>query len=205
MTDASTWPATVIHVNEDGWVLINRGSHQGVVRGQRLLVVGEGVRELRDLASENGATGASLSVPTSMAPVLTIRRTYEMLEVVYAEGECAVAIATRTPHERRPEVYRGPGGELLVWVPLPEGYTWPPAGGVDDTELMDEADDEEADEAEEPDASLEDGELTDEASGDALPDTPPERGEQEDERWEEALPLNSVRVGALVVPAVAAV
>ncbi len=43
------WPADIIHVNEDGWVLINRGSRHGVAVGLHLLVVGTGVRELRDL------------------------------------------------------------------------------------------------------------------------------------------------------------
>ena len=51
----ATWPADVIHVNEDGWVLINRGSRHGIVVGQGLLVVGQGVRELRNLfAGESG-------------------------------------------------------------------------------------------------------------------------------------------------------
>ena len=35
-------------------------------------------------------------------------------------------------------------------------------------------------------------------------DAPPELGEQDDERWDEALPLNGVNVGDLVLPAIPA-
>ncbi len=44
-TASGTWPADVIHVNEDGWVLVNRGSQHGVFVGMRLLVGGAGIRE----------------------------------------------------------------------------------------------------------------------------------------------------------------
>src|SRR5258708_33971705 len=100
----AAWPADVIHVNEDGWVLLNRGRRHGVSAGLRLLVVGQGIRELRDLYA---AEPAGDTPPLA----LRIRRTYEQLEVVHAEGECAVAIATRTPPERRPHVYTGPSGK----------------------------------------------------------------------------------------------
>ena len=43
------WPAQIIHVNEDGWALINRGATHGVSVGTRLLVVGDSMRDLRDL------------------------------------------------------------------------------------------------------------------------------------------------------------
>src|SRR5579872_578558 len=123
------WPAEVIHVNEDGWVLVNRGRAHGVVPGLRLLVVGTGIRALR------------------------IRRTYEELDVLYVEETCAVAVATRAPAARRPKFYRGPDGELLVWVPLPEGWTYPHPG-TDDTpadDTDDSDDDQDADEQEDQD------------------------------------------------------
>jgi len=218
------WPADVIHVNEDGWVLINRGLAQGVVVGQRLLAVGPSVRNLRNLFAAHNDAPAPV--------VLQIRRTYEMLEVVYAERECVVAVAARAPIERRPEFYRGPSGELLVWVPLPRDYTYPPANGDEDNG----AEDNDADDAEDgahdvgvnvpimgyptgrmntrPTAGDSVDETESEDSADdgggqvpydqAVADEPPERVTQEDERWEEALPLNGVSVGDLVVPALPA-
>lgn len=183
-TDAGKlWPAQVIHVNEDGWVLVNRGQRHGVMPGLRLLVVGTGIRELHDvMAAEKDAP-----------PVLRIRRTYEELDVVYVEDTCAVAVATRAPRERRPVSYRGPEGELLVWVPLPDGWTYPQPGSEQDAPDDDDDDDDEyQDDAEA--ASAE----TDEQP---TLDVPPEVGEQDDERWEEALPLNGVAVGDLVVTA----
>ncbi len=208
------WPADVIHVNEDGWVLINRGLTQGVVVGQRLLVVGPSVRALRNIFATHGDTPAPVA--------LQIRRTYELLEVVYAERECAVAVAARAPIQRRPEFYRGPSGELLVWVPLPTDYTWPPAddAGNDDTgdsgaddassDASDAASDDEDDAEDSDDDSADDSgglDGSNESAGanaQAAPDEPPEHVAQEDERWEEALPLNGVSVGDLVVPALPA-
>ena len=193
------WPADVVHVNEDGWVLVNRGRRHGVVPGLRLLVVGTGIRELRDLFPTTNAASA----PAPEQPVaLRIRRTYEQLEVVYTEDACAVAIATRTPPQRRPSFYRGPEGELLVWVPLPEGFTYPQPGSADATPPPTDdgaSDSGDYDATGDPNAAAGD---TDDADDDEEPDTPPEHGEQDDERWEEALPLNGVAVGDLVVPAI---
>ncbi len=194
----ATWPADVIHVNEDGWVLINRGAQHGVTVALRLLVVGAGERELRDLfpagaadaqptegeEGEAGAAGADEPV------VLRTRRTYELLEVVHVEPGCAIAIAARTPTERRPQFYRGPDGDLLVWVPLPADFTYPR------TEDEDEEDEDEPYDHADTDAAGDGGE------GAAEIDAPPQRADQEDERWEEALPLNGVGVGDQVVPAV---
>jgi hypothetical protein len=189
-TGTGTWPADVIHVNEDGWVLINRGQRAGVFAGLQLLVVGSGVRALRNLFASGSDGGSTGDEPV----VLRIRRTYEQLEVVYAEADCAVAVATRTPLARRPSFYRGPGGELLVWVPLPEGYTYPPP----DTGSA--PDDEDEDDVDEPADEADDG--ADGDTAEPAPDLPPETGEQDDKRWEEALPLNGVSVGDLVVPAI---
>ena len=188
-TARAPWPADVIHVNEDGWVLINRGSRDGVAVGLRLLVVGTGVRDLHDLFAPDASS-------EMQPPALRIRRTYELLEVVHAEENCAVAIATRTPAARRPTVYRGPQGELLVWVPLPEGYTWPPPNSAPDAQQPESP----------PWASAPDDDATtdDESSDDGDADAPPERAPQDDEPWEEALPLNSVSVGDIVLPALPA-
>lgn len=188
----SIWPADIIHVNEDGWVLINRGRVHGVVPGLRLLVAGQGIRELRDLYAQasDGVDGA---------PALRIRRTYEQLEVIHVEERSAIAIATRTPSERRPHVYRGPDGELLVWVPLPEGFTWPRPGAAEPHDWHDDETGvapDDADSGADADAARES-----DAGGDVT-DVPPELGEQDDERWEEALPLNGVAVGDIVLPAI---
>lgn len=196
---AHGWPADVIHVNEDGWVLVNRGRTAGVVPGMRLLVVGSGTRELRDLFAPAATEGVEAP------PVLRLRRTYEMLEVVYVEDECAVAVAERAPAARRPQFYRGPSGELLVWVPLPDNYSWPPVDDEPDG-MMDGAP-ADGDEGAEADVSGEDetgGASDTEDAGTSGGDEPPGTQGQEDQRWEEALPLNSVSVGDIVMPAVPA-
>ncbi|GEM_PF-866947 len=206
------WPADVIHVNEDGWVAINRGLTHGVMVGMRLLVIGAGVREVRDLfnANPNAPESASAEKPV----VLRTRRTYELLEVIYVEQESAIAVATRAPLERRPEFYRGPDGELLVWVPLPKDYTWPPPDATDNeaTASADNDDnynygygygygqsDDSADDDDENEVAGDSAELADDEV-----DAPNERIAQEDERWEEALPLNGVSVGDRVTPAIPA-
>lgn len=186
------WPAEIVHVNEDGWVLINRGLRQGVVQGLWLLVVGDTTRELRDVF-------ASDTLPV----LLRIRRTYELLEVVYAEEQCAVAIAARVPRERRPKVYRAPGGELLVWVPLSPEYTWPAVveagagadAGEERADAQDAGQDLDDGAADEGDVGGGAGEQV-AADADALVD------QQDDDRWEQALPLNGVEVGDLVLPAI---
>src|SRR5262249_46754337 len=136
---------------------------------------------------------------------LRIRRTYEQLDVIHVEERVAIAIATRTPPERHPSVYRGPDGELLVWVPLPQGFTWPQPGAADGNdphgEAADGGVDDAADEAETDEAET-DGDGDGETGDGAVTDAPPERGEQDDERWEEALPLNGVNVGDIVLPAI---
>ncbi len=137
------------------------------------------------------ATSSRRADPPPLA--LRIRRTYEQLEVIHAEDAAAIAIATRTPPERRPQVHIGPDGELLVWVPLPPGFSWPPSGTRDETDpQVDETYD--SDDA----VTATDGD----ANQAPAPDAPSELGEQDDERWEEALPLNGVNVGDLVLPAI---
>src|SRR5258708_38670202 len=91
----AAWPADVIHVNEDGWVLLNRGRRHGVSAGLRRLAVGPGIRELRDLYA---AEAAGDTPP----PALRSRRTCGQLEGSHAEEDCAAAIATRAPQQRRP-------------------------------------------------------------------------------------------------------
>jgi len=137
--------------------------------------------------------------------VLRTRRTYELLEIVYAEDRCAVAVAARAAAARRPEFYRGQGGELLVWVPLPNDYTWPQPAGPDDEPSDDDkpddayasGDDDANDATDEARASE-----SEDAGGPPVGDEPPSHGDQEDQRWEEALPLNGVSVGDIVIPAV---
>lgn len=202
---ADIWPADVIHVNEDGWVLINRGQQHGVPVGLRLLVVGVGARELRDLFADEHASAQASETEEEAEPatgveepvVLRTRRTYELLEVVHVEPACAVAIAARAPAERRPQFYRGPKGELLVWVPLPPTFTYPQPNA--NTEEEEEEAEEHGEQPYDQEEGADDGE-TGGAGGSA--DVPPQRTEQEDERWEEALPLNGVGVGDQVVPAV---
>lgn len=194
----STWPADIIHVNEDGWVLVNRGRAHGVVPGLRLLVVGQSIRELRDLYAQAGDS-------TSESPALRIRRTYEQLEVIHVEDRSAIAIATRTPQERRPSVYRGPDGELLVWVPLPEGFSWPRPGASESHDWHDDTSDAPTDDMTDNATDDMDGDTGAQADAEAdgeTMDAPPELGEQDDERWEEALPLNGVNVGDIVLPAI---
>ncbi len=201
----SIWPADIIHVNEDGWVLINRGRMHGIVPGLCLLVAGQGIRELRNLYAQAGDDVAG-------EPALRIRRTYEQLEVIHVEERSAIAIATRTPSERRPHVYRGPDGELLVWVPLPEGFTWPkpgtaePHGSHGDASDDDMGDTDDTDDTDDmTDAATDDADGEGDGGRDPEGDTtgvPPELGEQDDERWEEALPLNGVAVGDIVLPAI---
>lgn len=197
-TTPPPWPADVIHVNEDGWVLINRGQAHGVAPGLRVFVVGSATRELRDLF---GAPADGGEAPV----VLRTRRTYELLEIVYAEDRCAVAVAARAAAARRPEFYRGQGGELLVWVPLPNDYTWPqPAGPDDEPSDDDKPDDTYAAGGDDADDATDGAGATmsDDAGGPPVGDEPPSHGDQEDQRWEEALPLNGVSVGDIVIPAV---
>lgn len=190
----ATWPADVIHVNEDGWVLINRGREHGVMPGLRLLVVGQGIRELRDIFAGEG-TGSG-------APALRIRRTYEQLEVIHAEPRCSIAVAARVPPERRPTIYQGPKGELLVWAPLPPNFTWPRPGEEPDATTDEEGWQGDVVTADASDSQEGDQSQAESASEEAATDTPPEHGEQEDERWEHALPLNGVGVGDVVLPAI---
>lgn len=213
-SEHAVWPGDVIHVNEDGWVLINRGAEHGVRPGMRLLVVGPAARELRDLFAP-GAIGDA--APT----VLRIRRTFELLEVVHVEPTCAVAVAARVPAARRPECYTGPEGELLIWVPLPQNYTWPPVPADDQDNVANEEGAGAVEDGAYGQGELGDGDAADggadgtgtdgkndgagdaPAAGDDAGDVPPGGG-QEDQRWEEALPLNGVAVGDLVVPAIPA-
>jgi hypothetical protein len=140
------------------------------------------VRELRNLfAGENGDDGQQ-----DLPVVFRTRRTYELLEVVHVEESSSIAISTRTPSARRPQFFLGPEGETLVWVPLPADYRQP----EDDHDI------------EAPTGVLPQ-DADDEADGGQAADEPPEQEEQEDELWEQALPLNSVNVGDLVVPVVA--
>lgn len=200
---ASTgWPARIIHVNEDGWVLINRGSARGVAVGLRLLAVTAGTRELRDLYPEKDALGlmdlGSGSNTDGGRVVFRFRRTFELLEVIHVENACAVAIAARVPAERRPTVYRGAEGELLVWVPLSLDYVYPLASGDDDSEDGSE-DGSEEDPTDDENAVP----ASDDTQAPATAD-PVGSFNQEDDLWSQSLPLNGLHVGDVVVPAIPA-
>lgn len=182
------WPARIIHVNEDGWVLVNRGSAQGVAPGLRLLVVTQGTRELRDLYRDSGGAASG-------PVVLRVRRTFELLEVIQAERDCAIAIAARVPVERRPTVFHGQDGELLVWVPLPADYAYPQS-----TPAADDGDEDEED------TPADTGATPDAEASDRIPASADPEGSvaQEDELWEQSLPLNGLHVGDWVLPALPA-
>lgn len=179
-----TWPAQIIHVNEDGWVLVNRGTRHGVLVGLPLLVVSPAPRDLRDLRDVSGD-----GTPDDAPAALRIRRTFELLEVIHAEEACAIAIAARTPQERRPSIYRGPENEVLVWVPLPPAYTYPDPLAPDDDAAPAATDDADATDAGD----------TDDSDSLVSYNEPPTEGDQNDRRWEHALPLNGVNVGDNVV------
>lgn len=196
-TASALWPACIIHVNEDGWVLINRGTRHGVAAGLRLLVVASGTRELLDLyRAQDTAPLSALATDEDVGGpvVLRLRRTFELLEVIYAARDCAVAVAARVPVERRPAVYAGSEGEVMVWVPLAPDYVYPhqsAADGADD----DTDDTEPSDEGDANETPLDTEPATADPEGSA---------NQQDDLWEQALPLNGVNVGDLVMPALPA-
>ncbi|HEY7349900.1 MAG TPA: hypothetical protein VH599_16400 [Ktedonobacterales bacterium] len=200
--EAQVLRGQVIHVNEDGWVVINRGAQDGVSEGLRFAVLGERKpRQIRDPFASAEAT----SEPASLV-VLRADTVYELLRVILVERRCCVAISDRVPPERTPQPFLGPQGELLIYTPPPDDWRY------DALDLEEESEDAPADEAAE-------GAHEDEAEGD-----PPEKDsaskaeggskseaedssaadltERQQERlWDGALPLNAVQVGDEVVVA----
>lgn len=191
----------VIHVNEDGWVVINRGAQDGVSDGQRFAVLGErNPRQIRDpFPTREGADAPDRPV------VLRADTAYEVLRVILVERQCCVAISDRVPPERTPQPFLGPQGELLLYTP-------PPADWRYDALELEEGKDSPADEA---DAASDDNQAEDDAASESEPEgetrgasTPVDEesaadlAERQQERlWDGALPLNAVQVGDEVVMA----
>jgi hypothetical protein len=180
----------IIHVNEDGWVVINRGAQDGVSEGQRFAVLGErNPRQIRDLFTAAGA-GDQPDLPV----VLHTDTAYELLRVILVERRCCVAISDRVPPERTPQAFLGPQGELLVYTPPPPDWRYDAldleeaANNTDEaTDKFDETDDEDG-EAEEVEA--EEAPVADDLAM-----------KQQERLWDGSLPLNALQVGDEVVQA----
>lgn len=179
----------VIHVNEDGWVVINRGSQDGVVEGQKFVVLGErNPRQIHDLYPE-GAENSRAAQPA----VLRVDTAYELLRVILVERACCVAISDRVPQDRTPLPFLGPQGELLLYTPPPPDWRYD-ALDLDETqEETGEEDDEDEDEGDEAEAEAGD-DAADESEDAAIDPTT-----QQDRLWDGALPLNALQVGDEVV------
>jgi hypothetical protein len=195
----------VIHVNEDGWVVINRGAQDGVSDGMRFAVLGErNARQIRNLFPA-GETADKAARPV----VLRADTAYELLRVILVERACCVAISDRVPPERTPQPFLGPQGELLIYTPpsadwrydaldLEEGDENAPvdeaaeAESADEEEQPAEAAASEAEEASTPAAEA--GEAEEESAAELA-------GRQQERLWDGALPLNAVQVGDEVVMA----
>jgi hypothetical protein len=191
----------VIHVNEDGWVVINRGAQDGVSEGFRFAVLGErSPRQIRNLFPASEAADAAAARPV----VLRADTAYELLRVILVERECCVAVSDRVPPERTPQAFLGPQGELLVYTPPPAEWRYDALDleGSEDASADEGAEASEEDEeapaeaaAEGADAAGEQGATEDEGSAADL------TGRQQERLWDGALPLNAVQVGDQVVMA----
>ncbi|HEY7355458.1 MAG TPA: hypothetical protein VH590_03295 [Ktedonobacterales bacterium] len=183
----------VIHVNEDGWVVINRGAEHGVSDGLRFAVLGERTpRQIRDLF----AAGEGAEKPASSV-VLRADTAYELLRVILVERQCCVAISDRVPPERTPQPFVGPQGELLIYTPPPADWRY---DALDLDEASEDAPDE-ANDAEEADDPAEDEAASEPAADASAEDDADLAGQQQERLWDGALPLNAVQVGDEVVMA----
>lgn len=194
----------VIHVNEDGWVVINRGAQHGVSDGLRFAVLGErNPRQIRDpFPTREGADTPDRPV------VLRADTAYEVLRVILVERQCCVAISDRVPPERTPQPFLGPQGELLLYTPPPVDWRY-------DALELEEGEDVPADEAAEADATGRDEQAEDDAASEGAQEDEAEAGDapadeesaadlaerQQERLWDGALPLNAVQVGDEVVMA----
>ncbi|HEY7126068.1 MAG TPA: hypothetical protein VH540_19095 [Ktedonobacterales bacterium] len=193
----------VIHVNEDGWVVINLGAREGVQEGQRFAVLGE--RRPRQI-HDPFAPGAP---KPSSQPVLRVDTAYELLRVILVERACCVAVSTRVPPERTPQPFLGPQGELLLYTPAPADWRY------DAFELEEAAEEDEAEEGDTNDEQAEESGvlLADEGDqGEHAIDVPEDAEEapfeedpaelmarQQEHLWDGSLPLNAVQVGDEVI------
>jgi hypothetical protein len=196
----------VIHVNEDGWVVINRGAQDGVSNGLRFAVLGERqARQIRNLFPSGAASG------TSARPVVLRADTaYELLRVILVERQCCVAISDRVPPERTPQPFLGPQGELLIYTPPPTDWRYDALDleeASDDTATAEAAEARDAGEETpaEDDSASEASEQSATAAEDALADEEESAAalaaQQQERLWDGALPLNAVQVGDEVVMA----
>ncbi len=177
----------VIHVNEDGWVVINRGAQDGVSEGQRFAVLGErNPRQIRDLFP--AATGD----PSDLPVVLHTDTAYELLRVILVERRCCVAISDRVPPERTPQMFLGPQGELLVYTPPPPDWRY---DALDLEEAAENADDAADESGEGDDDEAEEVETAETAAEDDLV------AKQQERLWDGSLPLNALQVGDEVIQA----
>lgn len=179
----------VIHVNEDGWVVINRGSQDGVVEGQKFVVLGErNPRQIHDLYPQSAENSRA-----AQPAVLRVDTAYELLRVILVERACCVAISDRVPQDRTPLPFLGPQGELLLYTPPPPDWRYD-ALDLDETQEQTDEEDGEDEDA--------DDEVEDEAGDDAADepeDTAIDPTTQQDRLWDGALPLNALQVGDEVV------
>jgi hypothetical protein len=175
----------VIHVNEDGWVVINRGVQDGVVEGQKFVVLGEhNPRQIHNLYPEGAPQPAVLRVDTA----------YELLRVILVERECCIAISDRVPQERTPQPFLGPQGELLLYTPPPSDWRY------DALDLQDtQPDTEDEDEGEADEDQAEDDAADESERAEAAEDAEIDPNTQQDRLWDGALPLNALQVGDEVV------
>ncbi len=187
----------VIHVNEDGWVVINRGAQDGVSEGQRFAVLGErNPRSIRDLFVSAEAAEERVG-----QVVLRADTAYELLRVILVERQCCVAISDRVPPERTPQAFLGPQGELLVYTP-------PPADWRYDALDLDEADEDAPTAAQEQQPTPGSEAASDDTASEAAPEDEGDAANaadlaprQQERLWDGALPLNALQVGDEVVMA----
>ena len=184
----------VIHVNEDGWVVINRGMQDSIVEGQKFVVLGErNPRQIHDLYPE--------SAENSRAPhpaVLRVDTAYELLRVILVERACCIAISDRVPQERTPLPFLGPQGELLLYTPPPPDWRFD-ALDLQETQAEPDTDDEDEGEAAEDLAEDVDNAADESEGAEAAEDAQMDPNTQQDRLWDGALPLNALQVGDEVV------
>ncbi len=192
----------VIHVNEDGWVVINRGAQDGVSEGLRFAVLGERKpRQIRDFFSAPEATDQP-----AHPVVLRADTAYELLRVILVERRCCIAISDRVPPERTPQPFLGLQGELLLYTPPPADWRYDAFDleeGGEDTDASAASDTEESGtgDQEEDASSSAAHEMGEEVAqvDPAKAASAADLAGQQERLWDGALPLNAVQVGDEVI------
>lgn len=184
----------VIHVNEDGWIVINKGTQDGVVEGQKFVVLGErNPRQIHDLYPESTENS-----PAVQPLVLRVDTAYELLRVILVERACCVAISDRVPQERTPLPFLGPQGELLLYTPPPPDWRYD-ALDLKEAQTEPDTEDEDDEDATGDEDEGEDNAAEEEASANESADAAIDPNTQQDRLWDGALPLNALQVGDEVV------